>query len=124
MKSIGIDFKNDIICVMTDGQQGTEHGCGTLDDRSKFERFIPKGYKDRTSYTWNFETETVSVNQNFKLMPGAIMSKDDFIPEVILPMPGLAKRWKEFYSLLGFEEIETKDIHILPDALKKLLGLD
>lgn len=63
MKSIGIDFSNRMLCIMTEGQQGTERAIEELSDISKFYCFIPEKYRNHTSYTWNFEDETFSVEQ-------------------------------------------------------------
>lgn len=37
------------------------------------------------------------------------MTKECFVPEVIVPMPGLKKRWNEMTKLLGMEEINLKE---------------
>ena len=40
MKSIGIDFSNRMLCIMTEGQQGTERAIEELSDISKFSMLI------------------------------------------------------------------------------------
>ena len=109
MKSIGIDFSNRMLCIMTEGQQGTERAIEELSDISKFYCFIPEKYRNHTSYTWNFEDETFSINQDYRLEDGCIMTKECFVPEVIVPMPGLKKRWNEMTQLLGMEEVNLKE---------------
>ncbi|MCQ2088320.1 MAG: hypothetical protein MJZ37_09720 [Bacilli bacterium] len=109
MKSIGIDFSNRMLCIMTEGQQGTERDIEELSDISKFYCFIPEQYRNHTSYTWNFEDETFSVNQDYCLEDGCIMTKECFVPEVIVPMPGLKKRWNEMTQLLDMEEVNLKE---------------
>lgn len=109
MKSIGIDFSNRMLCIMTEGQQGTERYIEELSDISKFYCFIPEQYRNHTSYTWNFEDETFSVNQDYCLEDGCIMTKECFVPEVIVPMPGLKKRWNEMTQLLDMEEVNLKE---------------
>ena len=123
MKSIGIDFSNRMLCIMMEGQQGTERAIEELSDISKFYCFIPEQYRNHTSYTWNFEDETFSVNQDYRLEDGCIMTKECFVPEVIVPMPGLKKRWNEMTQLLGMEEENIKEElkKDMPD-LAKLFG--
>lgn len=122
MKSIGIDFSNKRICIMTEGQQGTERATEELSDKSKFDGFIPEQYRNHTSYTWNFDDETFAVNQDYQLVEGAIMTEGCFVPTVIVPMPGLNKRWNEMTNLLGYEEINLKEeiIKEMPDIAKLL----
>lgn len=66
MKSIELDFNA--------GHQGTE----TNPDLKKiaFNSFIPEQFRDRNSFTWNFENETFAVNQDYELHEGYIMTKD------------------------------------------------
>lgn len=120
MKSIAFDFKNSMICFMTAGQQGTE----TNSDLKKvaFNSFIPEQFRDRNSFTWNFENETFAVNQDYKLHEGCIMTKDCFVPEIIVPMPKLGKRHDEFVAIMGYEEVDLKAE--MPAALRKLLELE
>ena len=120
MKSISLDFKNNRICIMTDGQQGTEHGQDMK--KEKFNSFIPDKFREYNSFTWNFEAETFAVNQDYNLKDGCIMTKDCFIPEVILPMHGLKKRYDEFIAILGYEETawKTEDF---PEELRGLFSL-
>ena len=119
MKSISIDFKNNVICIMTDNQQGTEI---YTHKKELFSNFIPDKHNDANSFTWNFENETFSVNQDYTLIPGAIMIKDNFIPEIIIPMPGLAKRYNEFIGVMGYHEENTKEI--LTNELKRFFRLN
>ena len=48
------------------------------------------------------------------------MSEDNFVPEVIVTMPGLGERYEEFIAIMGFEEFGTMDI--MDDLIKSLLG--
>ena len=120
MKSISLDFKNNRICIMTECQQGTEHGQDMK--KIKFHSFIPEKYREYDSFTWNFEAETFAVNQNYELKDGCIMTKDCFIPLVILPMHGLKKRYEEFIAILGYEETAWNPDDF-PEELRGLLGL-
>lgn len=120
MKSIALDFKNNMICIMTPGQQGTE--CNPDLKKIAFNSFIPEQFRDRNSFTWNFENETFSINKNYELHEGCIMTKDCFIPELIIPMPNLGIRYDEFIAILGYEEVDLKSE--MPAALRKLLGLE
>ena len=62
MKSIALDFKNNMICFMTAGQQGTE--TNPYLKKVAFNSFIPEQFRDKNSFTWNFENETFAVNRN------------------------------------------------------------
>ena len=119
MKSISIDFKNKIICIMSERQQGTEHADESV-KKIKFNSFIPEEHREKDSFTWNFEDNTFAVNRKYELKPGCIMSEDNFVPEVIVTMPGLGERYEEFIAIMGFEEFETMDI--MDDLIKSLLG--
>lgn len=118
MKSIAIDFKNNCLCVMSEGQQGTEIVDFKKED---FYDFIPKKYRDKNSFTWNFESETIAINQDFEVYPGSIMTQDCFIPQVIVPFSGLAKKYDKLLQVMNYEEINLADE--MPDYLKKFFGL-
>lgn len=118
MKSIAIDFKNNRLCIMKKGQQGTERCSFKKED---FYEFIPEKYRDNHSFTWDFENETVAVNQDYELAAGCIMTKDCFIPQVILPLSGLAKQYDKFMKIMDYEEVNIVDD--IPDYLKDLFGL-
>lgn len=120
MKSIALDFKNNMICFMTAGQLGTERNPNLK--KVAFNSFIPKQLRDRNSFTWNFENETFAVNQDYELHEDCIMTKDCFVPEFIIPMPKLGKRYDEFIAIMGYEEVNH--IAEMPAALRKLLGLE
>lgn len=120
MKSISIDFMNHIVCIMSKGQHGTEFNPDLK--KVAFNSFIPPKYQDQNSFTWNFENETFAVNQDFLLHDGCIMTEDDFLPEIIIPMSGLGKRYEEFISIMNYEEVDLKEE--MPAGLRKLLGLD
>lgn len=120
MKNISLDFTNGIVCIMTDAQQGTEINTGM--EKTKLYSFIPEKYRGYNSFTWNFENETFAANQDHILQNGEIMTADCFIPQVIAPMPGLRKHYKEFTAILGYEEVNLKAE--LPEALRKIFGLD
>lgn len=120
MNSITLDFTNHIVCIMSQGQQGTEFNPGLR--KELFKSFIPERYLEHDSFTWNFENETFVVNQGYSAQVGSIITSDHFIPRLIVPMNGLKKRYKEFLSLMDYEEINIKDE--LPADLKRILGLD
>lgn len=118
MKSIAIDFKNNRLCIMKKGQQGTER-CNLK--KEDFYEFIPEKYRNKSSFTWDFENETVAVNQDYELAAGCIMTKDCFIPQVIFPLSGLAKQYDKFMKIMDYEEVNIVDD--IPDYLKDLFGL-
>lgn len=120
MKSISLDFNNNMICFMTEGQQGTEQDPSLR--KVMFHSFIPEKYRDYSSFTWNFEHETFAVNCDYILQAGCIMTKDCFVPQIIIPMQGLQKRFEEFVAIMGYEEVDM--IAEIPEELRKLLGLD
>lgn len=120
MKSIAIDFTNNMVCFMTAGQQGTEINFDLK--KIAFHSFIPEQFRERNSFTWNFENETFAVNQDYELHNGCIMTKDCFVPEFIIPMPKLGKRYDEFVAIMGYEEVDLNAE--MPAALRKLLGLE
>ena len=64
MKRLSLDFDNRCLCIMMPGQEGTQ----IVPELKKedFESFIPGKYKDRSSFTWDFEAESISVNQPYK----------------------------------------------------------
>lgn len=129
MKSLSIDFKNKTLCIMTDSQEGTQY-C----DISKEEllAYIPRKYIDYTSFTWNFENETISMNQEYKMSKeaierGSIITKDCFIAECIVPMPGLASLYSKFLKILDLEKMEImtqeQSLSGLATRLRMFFGL-
>ena len=119
MKSISLDFKNHTICIMKEGQKGTERN-HTI-KKVAFHSFIPEKYRENSSFTWDFENEKFSVNKDFTLEKGCIMTADCFIPQLIISMPGLKERYDEFVAIMGYEEVDLKEE--MPIELRKLLGL-
>lgn len=107
MKAISIDFKNKRVCIMIEGQQGTEVIPNVVKDT--FTDYIPKQFRDYSSFTWNFEENLFSVNEDFDLREDAIITKENFSPKIILSMPELSEKYKEFIGLLGYEEVDTSD---------------
>ena len=104
---------------MTEGQQGTESN----QDMKKvaFYSFIPEPYRSYNSFTWNFEDETFSVNQDYVLYDDCIMTTDCFVPQYVIPMQGLFGRYEEFIAILGYEEVNL--VEEMPIMLRALLGL-
>lgn len=49
------------------------------------------------------------------------MTKDCFIPQVILPLSGLAKQYDKFIKIMDYEEVNIVDD--IPDYLKEFFGL-
>ena len=121
MKRISIDFDNRCLCIMTEGQQGTEiHPELNKED---FMGFIPKKYQDGSSFTWDFEAESFSKNQPYKAIDG-FMTKECFVADYTEPMPKLGKRFNEFIKLLGMEPVNlANEIRKEMPDIAKLLGL-
>lgn len=108
---------------MTAGQQGTEEAVGLT--KEMFHSFIPEAYRDKESFTWNFEDNIFSVNQDYHLVDGAIMTPDSFVPQVIIPMKELKNQYEEFLSIMSYKEFDMKDIvDAFPDEIRKLFGLE
>ena len=87
-----------------------------------FNSFIPEKFRDRNSFTWNFENETFTVNQDYVLKEGCITSKEHFVPELILLFPKLSERFDEMIAILGYEQVDLKKE--LSTELKKMLSLE
>ena len=72
MKRLSLDFDNHCLCIMMPGQEGTQ----IIPELKKedFENFIPWKFKDRSSFTWDFEAESISINQPYKAIdiPSAV----------------------------------------------------
>ena len=77
-------------------------------DKATFDSFIPEKYKNKNSFTWDFQAETISVNHPYKAINN-FMTKECFIPEVVEPMPKLEKRFDEFIKLLNMEPVNLAD---------------
>ncbi len=121
MKRLSIDFDNSCLCIMMPGQQGTELVPGIK--KEDFEGFIPQKYRDKSSFTWDFEVESISINQPYKAVNN-FMTKECFVPEVVEPMPKLGKRFNEFIKLLDMEPVNLADeIRKEMPEVAKLLGL-
>lgn len=125
MKSISIDFKNCCVCLMLDGQQGTEINL-KLNDKSKFLDMFPSEelMNSSSSFTWNFEDNLFAVNKEYIKSGNSneIMTKDCFVPLKIITYPGLSDKYNEMLSLMGYEESRwTKDdFKNFPDEIKNL----
>jgi hypothetical protein len=106
---------------MMPGQEGTQ----IIPElkREDFESFIPQKFSKKSSFTWDFEAESVSVNQPYKAKDN-FMTKECFVPEVVEPMPKLGKRFNEFIKLLKMEPVNLAD-EIQKDMpeIAKLFGL-
>ena len=121
MKRLSIVFDNNCLCIMMSGHQGTD----IISDlrQEDFESFIPKKFKDKSSFTWDFEAETISINQPYKATNN-YMTKECFIPMVTEPYPKLSKRYDEFLRLLKVKPINLVDeIRREMPEVAKLLGL-
>ena len=99
MKRVTIDFTNQVICIKARSYQETRK-IESL-DKEEFAQFFPakKYMTDYNSYTWNFDTNTFIVNQDQKVKveeSGEIR----YLPEVIVPMPKLSRKYREFMDLL------------------------
>ncbi len=119
MKSIAIDFENQVVCIMRHGQQGTEYNPNLK--KVAFSSFIPKQLMDNESFTWDFENGTIAANQRYVRSTGAIMTKEDFVPKLIFPMPQLCDRYDEFIAIMGYEELDCGDLF---DEVLGMLGLE
>lgn len=125
MKTIAIDFKNCCICLMLDGQQGTEINL-EINNKQKFISMFPSEelMNSSSSFTWNFEDEIFAVNKEYIKSgnPNEIMTQDCFIPIKIITYPGLSDKYNEMLSLIGYEETRwtEDDFRDFPDEFKAL----
>ncbi len=122
MKQFSLDFKDSILGIKTDKQDTTEKIFGLK--KEDFESFIPEKYKDRMSFTWDFEAETISINEVYKPSNTNNGWNLRFIPEVVEPMPNLGKRFDEFAKTVKLEEWNIGDeIRKVSPELAELIGL-
>ena len=99
MKKVTIDFTNQIICIRARSYQETRK-LESLEKEELAQFFPEKKYMtDYNSYTWNFDTNTFIVNQD-KKVKGGESGEIRFLPEVIIPMPKLSRKYREFMDLL------------------------
>ncbi len=99
MKNVTVDFTNHIIHIRAKKYQDSKE----MDDVEKemFSSFFPekKFMTDYNSYTWDFESEIFIVNQDKRTV-----IKDNgemrYLPELIIPMPNLSRKYKEFMNIV------------------------
>lgn len=121
MKRLSLDFDNKCLCIMMPGQEGTQI-IPEL-NREDFENFIPQKYRDKSSFTWDFEAESISVNHSYMAINN-FMTKECFVPEIVEPMPKLGKRFNEFTKLLNMEPVNlANEIRKDMPGIAKLFGL-
>ena len=121
MKRLALDFDNNCLCIMMEGQHGTEIISGIK--REDFKSFIPEKYNDKSSFTWDFETENISVNRPYKAKNN-FMTEECFVPEIVESMPGIGKRFNEFIKILDLEPVNlAEEIKKDMPELATLLGL-
>ena len=99
MKKVTIDFTNQVICIKARSYQETKRI--EFLDKEEFAQFFPekKYMTDYNSYTWNFDTNTFIVNQDKELKTNE-SGEIRFLPEVIIPMPKLSRKYREFMDLV------------------------
>ena len=52
-------------------------------------------------------------------------TKDDFLPELILPMPKLSERFDELIAIMGYEEMNGEEFKTAAFAkIIRMLGLE
>ena len=121
MKQISIDFPSKTIYFNTDSQKGTEYG-GDL-DKTKLESFIPDKYRQNTCFTWDFENDTFSVNEDIPTpSPDSLGPAPSAFKAVeVIPMPGLKGRHKEFLNIIDYSELSVAEI--FPLEMLRLMGL-
>ena len=123
MKSIGIDFHNNRICIQFGAQRGVEENLELK--KVAFNSFIPEQFRSRDSFTWDFEQETFAVNKDYDLPAGAIMTTDSFVPKQITTMPGLGDRFDEFIAIMGYDEVDmSEELPVLMHGICEILGAE
>ncbi len=103
MKRLSLDFEKGCLCYALNKNKGIKQLSNL--NRDDFKAFIPDRFIDKASYTWDFEAETISINQK-----SSAMTDKSFIPEVVTPYPKLTKRFQEFIRLLPPDAMELIEI--------------
>lgn len=107
MKIIGINFSENIVLLKTEGQNGTEKkDCC----KEKMLKYIPSQYYENTCFSWDFEQETITINEDYvKSNPNAIVTEEDFKACKTISMPGLKGLYDNFIKDLEYEEVNFKE---------------
>ncbi len=99
MKKVTIDFTNHILKIMAKKYEDTRK----FEDFSKetLEPFFPekKFMTDYNSYTWDFDADIFIVNQDKRTV---VENSGDirYYPELIIPMPNLSRKYKDFMNIV------------------------
>ncbi|WP_408071841.1 hypothetical protein [Butyrivibrio sp. JL13D10] len=99
MKNVTVDFTNEIVHIRAKKYQDSIKMEAVR--KEIFEPFFPKKkfMTDYNSYTWDFDSEIFIVNQDKR----TYITEDGemrYMPELIIPMPNLSRKYKEFMNIV------------------------
>ena len=99
MKTVTIDFTNKIIKIQAKKYQDIKKF--EAFKKEVLEPFFPekKFMTDYNSYTWDFDSNIFIVNQD-KRTAYSGTGEIRYYPELIIPVPNLSRRYKEFMNIV------------------------
>lgn len=112
MKQISLDFKNRMLAIRTESQDGTEVMWEDIQKDILLD-FIPKTiYMKGDNFTFDFENEIVSINQSVTyegIEEGAIYTVDMFVSAEDYPIPGLSDKFYKMIDRMGYAETQWNE---------------
>ncbi|WP_026492471.1 hypothetical protein [Butyrivibrio sp. XPD2002] len=99
MKTVTIDFTNNVLKIMAKKYADTREFEGLR--KETLASFFPekKFMEDYNSYTWDFDADIFIVNQDKRKI---VAESGDirYFPELIIPMPNLSRKYKDFMNIV------------------------
>ncbi len=99
MKTVTIDFTNNVLKIVAKKYADTREFEG-LRKETLASFFTEKKFmEDYNSYTWDFDADIFIVNQDKRKV---ISETGDirYFPELIIPMPNLSRKYKDFMNIV------------------------
>lgn len=107
MKKISFDFTNRMLAIETSSQAGTE-GMPEHITKSSLFQFVPSEHLlHATCFTFDFENNSFSVNQDIPLLNrerGEILTIGSFVPVFSINILGLNDNFMKLCEIIGYEE--------------------
>ncbi|WP_026529155.1 hypothetical protein [Butyrivibrio sp. VCD2006] len=99
MKTVTIDFTNQILKIQAKKYEDTKKFESF--EKESLAQFFPekKFLTDYNSYTWDFDANVFIVNQDKKKI-STETGEIRYYPELIIPMPNLSRRYKDFMNIV------------------------
>ncbi len=99
-----MDFKNRMIAINVDRQKGTEHMVNDNLQPMSIEPFVDKKslIMPDMSITFDFNTNTIEINEPVDVPPGAILVVESYKPISEYGQPGLCDRYQEFLKAIDY----------------------